>query len=95
MTAHAEPAAATVAQKANTENADREKIVSDRQVYMRYARAMGWQNAGIFLFLMMAFAVCLKFPGMLMLGRPALLSQTALTTYRPLGAMVVRGHSAR
>ncbi|KAK2037259.1 canalicular multispecific organic anion transporter 1 [Colletotrichum somersetense] len=39
-----------------------EKLVSDRQVYLRYAQAMGFKNAGIFLFLVIGFAICLKLP---------------------------------
>lgn len=65
VTGHAEQAAATVAQEANDDNDELEKPVSDKQVYLRYARAMGFRNAGLFLFLVIAFAVCLKMPGML------------------------------
>ncbi|KAJ4417724.1 hypothetical protein N0V82_005998 [Gnomoniopsis sp. IMI 355080] len=56
LKAHAELAVATVAQKTGYENDDLKKPVSDRQVYLRYARAMGFQNTGIFLFLTIAFA---------------------------------------
>ncbi|KAF4430087.1 ABC transporter ecdL [Colletotrichum fructicola] len=41
---------------------EKDTKVSDRQVYLRYVRAMGFKNAGIFLFLVIAFAICLKLP---------------------------------
>lgn len=92
-TADAEPAAATtVPLKTNDEKVELEKPVSDKQVYLRYARAMGFRNAGIFLLLVIAFAVCLKMPGMLKPALPLLLSHwlTSNPWGRSLGAMVVR-----
>ncbi|KAK2756348.1 ABC multidrug transporter [Colletotrichum kahawae] len=47
---------------AKDEQDEKDTMVSDRQVYLRYARAMGFKNAGIFLFLVIAFAICLKLP---------------------------------
>ncbi|POR33115.1 Canalicular multispecific organic anion transporter 1 [Tolypocladium paradoxum] len=38
------------------------KAVSDRSVYMRYIRAMGFLNAGTFLILGIFFAFCFRFP---------------------------------
>jgi hypothetical protein len=37
--------------------------VSDRQVYIKYFKAMGLWNAFVFLLIVLAFAVCLKLPG--------------------------------
>ena len=37
--------------------------VRDREVYMRYFRAMGFGNAAIFMLFAAAFAITLKFPG--------------------------------
>ncbi|KAH9430121.1 hypothetical protein MCOR02_009841 [Pyricularia oryzae] len=36
--------------------------VSDKKVYLRYARAMGFKNAATFLFLVIGCAVCFKIP---------------------------------
>ncbi|KDN63555.1 putative canalicular multispecific organic anion transporter 1 [Colletotrichum sublineola] len=44
------------------EESKAEKLVSDRQVYLRYAQAMGFKNAGVFLILVIGFAICLKLP---------------------------------
>ncbi|KAK1570181.1 canalicular multispecific organic anion transporter 1 [Colletotrichum navitas] len=55
-------AATNGAQEIENVESKAEKLVSDRQVYIRYAQAMGFKNAGIFLFLVISFAVCLKLP---------------------------------
>lgn len=39
--------------------------VRDREVYMRYFKAMGFTNATIFMILAASFAITLKFPGRL------------------------------
>ncbi|EQB48595.1 ABC transporter [Colletotrichum gloeosporioides Cg-14] len=49
-------------QKVKDDQNEKDTKVSDRQVYLRYVHAMGFKNAGIFLFLVIAFAICLKLP---------------------------------
>jgi hypothetical protein len=49
--------------KAHADDITGNTTVSDRQVYLKYFRAMGFIHAGVFLALVLGFAVCLKLPG--------------------------------
>lgn len=91
----------TVSRNIENEEDKAKKPVSDRQVYLRYARAMGFKNAGIFLILIVGFAICLKFPGMSLYGPVnsalyhfALVTISGLKFYRSLGTMVGNRYSA-
>lgn len=53
----------TKSHEANANDITGITTVSDRQVYLKYFRAMGFIHAGVFLALVLRFAVCLKLPG--------------------------------
>ncbi|KAI6361085.1 hypothetical protein MCOR25_006549 [Pyricularia grisea] len=57
-----DPGTASVTQNANNGDQGVGTPVSDKQVYLRYARAMGFRNAGVFLLLMIGCAITLKMP---------------------------------
>ncbi|KAH0423428.1 hypothetical protein CcaCcLH18_12210 [Colletotrichum camelliae] len=61
-TTTSDPATNAIVQRAKDEQDEKDTMVSDSQVYLRYARGMGFKNAGIFLFLVITFAICLKLP---------------------------------